>query len=70
MSEFEHKGYTLSQTYYNNHYMIFDKDGRMIMHVPYDKPITTQEKAAELIEHCIMLREQLENVIDDLDDTE
>lgn len=70
MSEFEHKGYTLSQVYYNNHYMIFDSNGCMVMHVPYDRPITTQEKAAELIEHYIMLAEKLEDIADDLEESD
>ena len=69
MSEFEHKGYTLSQVYYNQHYMIFDKNGRMVMHVPYDRPIT-EEKARELIEHYILLAEKLEDIAEDLKDEE
>lgn len=67
MTLYEHKGYTLTQADYNNHYMIFDSDGHMVMHVPYDKPIT-KEKTVEFIEHYITLNEQLENVIDDLQD--
>lgn len=43
-----HKGYTLSQTDYNYHYMIFSSNGHMVMHVPYDKPLT-QEEAREFI---------------------
>lgn len=69
MWEFEHKGYTLSQVYYNKHYMIFDKNGCMVMHVPYDRPIT-EEKARELIEHYILLAEKLEDIADDLEDEE
>ena len=69
MFEFEHKGYTLSQVYYNKHYMIFDNNGRMVMHVLYDRQITN-EKAIELIEHYILLAEKLEDIADDLEDEE
>lgn len=51
--KFIHKGYALVQTDYNCHYMIFAEDGRMVMHVPYNKPVT-EEKAKEFIEGCIM----------------
>ena len=47
---FTHKGYTLTQTTYNYHYMIFDKSGHMVMHCPYSKPIT-EDKAKKFIEH-------------------
>lgn len=49
----KYKGYTLSQAEYNYHFMIFAEDGRMVMHVPYNKPVT-EEKAKEFIEGCIM----------------
>lgn len=52
--KFTHKGYTLSQTDYNYHYTIFDSDWHMVMHVPYDKPMT-EEKARKFIEHYIFL---------------
>lgn len=52
--KFTHKGYTLLQTDYNYHYMIFSDDGHMVMHVPYDKPLI-EEKAREFIEHYITL---------------
>ena len=51
--KFTHKGYTLTQTDYNNHFMIAS-DGHMVMHVPHDKPLT-EEKAREFIEHYIFL---------------
>lgn len=54
MNTFKHKGYTLSQTDYNYHYMIFDENGNMVCHVPYDKPVT-EEKAVEFIEHYILI---------------
>lgn len=63
--QFKHKGYTLSQTEYNYHYMIFAEDGHMVMHVPYDKPVT-EEKARELIEHYIFLAGKLDEVGDKL----
>lgn len=62
--KFQHKGFTLSQTDYNYHYMIFTEDGHMVMHVPYDKPIT-EEKAKEFIEHYIFLAGKLDKVADD-----
>ena len=44
---FSYKGYTLVQSGFNNHYMIFDKDGHARMHVQCTKRLTDQEK----IEH-------------------
>lgn len=52
--KFTHKGYTLTQADCNHHFMIFASDGHMVMHVPYDKPLT-EEKAREFIEHYITL---------------
>lgn len=52
--KFIHKGYTLTQTDYNYHCMIFDEDGYMIRHVSHDKPLT-EEKAMGLIERYIFL---------------
>lgn len=52
--KFKHKGYTLSQTNYNYHYMIFAEDGHMVMHVPYNKPVA-EEEAKKFIEHSIYL---------------
>lgn len=49
--KFTYKGYTLTQTDYNYHYMIFDSDGRMVMHVSYGGKLMTEEKAKKLIEH-------------------
>lgn len=61
-----HKGYTLAQeAECNHHYMIFAEDGHMVMHVPYDKPVT-KEKAKEFIEHYISLAEKLDEVGDKL----
>lgn len=67
MNTYKHKGYTLSQTDYNYHYMIFDEGGNMVCHVPYDKPIT-EEKAVEFIEHYILISGQIENFLDELGD--
>ena len=66
MAEYTHKGYTLSQADYNNHYVIFGSNGDLRMHVPYKYPITTQEKAVELIEHYIRIAEKLDSCIDEL----
>lgn len=63
--KFNHKGYTLTQTDYNYHCTIFNSDGHMVMHVPYDKPLT-EEKAREFIEHYIFLAGKLDEVGDDL----
>lgn len=65
MQKFTHKGYTLKQTDYNYHYMIFDSDGDMVMHVPYDKPLT-EEKAKEFIDGYIFLAGKLDEVGDKL----
>lgn len=59
--KFKHKGYTLSQADYNYHYMIFSNDGHMVMHVPYDKPLT-EGKAREFIEHYITFAGTLDEV--------
>lgn len=63
--KFTHKGYTLTQTDYNCHFMIFTSDGRMVMHAPYDKPLT-EEKAWECIEHYLLLTGKLNKVRDSL----
>lgn len=63
--KFTHKGYTLEQTSYNNHFVIFNESGYRVMHVPYDKPLT-EEKAQELIEHYLFLAGTLDKVGDKL----
>lgn len=63
--KFTHKGYTLTQTDRNYHYMIFDSDGYMVMHVPYGKPLT-EEKAREFIEYYIFLSGKLDEVAEEL----
>lgn len=63
--KFTHKGYTLTQTDYNHHFMIFASDGHMVMHVPYDNPLT-EEKAREFIEYYILLSGKSDEVGDDL----
>lgn len=63
--KFTHKGYTLTQADYNYHYMIFASDGHMVMHVPYDKPLT-EEKAREFIDGYIFLAGKLDEVGDKL----
>ncbi len=63
--KFTHKGYTLTQTDYNYHYMIFASDGHMVMRVPYDKPLT-EEKAREFIEHYLLLSGKLDEIGDSL----
>lgn len=63
--KFTHKGYTLTQTDYNCHFMIFASDGHMVMHVPYDKPLT-EERAREFIEHYIFLYGKSYKVVDEL----
>lgn len=63
--KFIHKGYTLTQTDYNHHFTIFASDGHMVMHVPYDKPLT-EEKAREFIDGYIFLARNLDEVGDNL----
>lgn len=63
--KFTHKGYTLTQTDYNHHFMIFSSDGHIVMHVPYDRTLT-EEKAREFIEHYIFLVGKLDEVGDKL----
>lgn len=65
--KFTHKGYTLVQEALNvnYHYMIFAEDGHMVMHVPYDKPVT-EEKAKQFIEGYISLAQKLDEVGDKL----
>ena len=64
--QFEHNGYTLVQrAEFNYHYMIFSPDGRMVMHVPYDKPVT-EEKARRFIDGYILLAAKLDKVGDKL----
>lgn len=65
--KFTHKGYTLAQEAIpvNYHYMIFNEDGHMVMHVPYDKPMT-DEKAKEAIEFYISFTKMPESVIDEM----
>lgn len=63
---FKHKGYTLQQgAEVNYHYMIFAPDGHMVMHVPYNKPVT-EEKAKEFIEGYLLLAEKFDDIYDDL----
>lgn len=50
---FEHKGYVLKQSGYNNHYMIF-KDGKMICHAQCTEKLD-QKEAEELIDFYIDL---------------
>ena len=47
----EHRGYTLQQSGYNNHYMII-KDNKMVCHAQYDKKLTEQD-AKERIEEAL-----------------
>ena len=63
---FKHKGYTLQQgAKINYHYMIFAPDGHMVMHVPYNKPVTV-EKAKEFIDEYLSLAEKFDEIADDL----
>lgn len=63
--KFTHKGYSLTQTDCNYHYMIFNSEGHMVMHVPYDKPLT-EEKAKKFIDGYIFLVGKLDEVGDKL----
>ena len=48
MATFEHKGYVLQQSDYNNHFMIF-KDDKMVYHAQYDKKLTEDEAKEEML---------------------
>lgn len=54
-----HKGYTLVQSEYSNHYAIFeDKTSRFVMHSQYNERLT-EETAKEHIENFIKFREMV-----------
>lgn len=53
MATFEHRGYILQQSSYNNHYMII-KDNKMVCHAQYDKNLT-EDEAREKIDFFIDL---------------
>lgn len=52
----EYKGYKLKQTFYNYHYMIFDKNDELVLHASYRKPLN-EETAKEIIDNYIILLE-------------
>ena len=54
----EHKGYTLQQSGYNNHFMII-KDNKIVCHAQYNKKLTEQE-AKEKIDLFLKLAEVIE----------
>lgn len=49
--------------------MIFAEDEHMVMHVPYNKPVT-EEKAKDFIKGYILLAGKLDDITDDLEDDE
>lgn len=53
MATFEHKGYVLQQSDYNNHYMIF-KDGQWVCHCQCTEKLN-KKKAEENIDFFIDL---------------
>lgn len=57
----EHKGYTLVQTEYNWHFMIYETEtGRMVMHAQGTRPLTDEE-AKRSIEEMLKFREEIGN---------
>ena len=50
----KHKGYVIQQTDYNNHYMIFDEKGNMILHSSHNKALD-ENGLKRLIENFIEL---------------
>lgn len=68
--QYQHKGYTLRQmANCNYHFMIFAEDGHMVMHVPYNKPLT-EEKAKEFIEWYFLISGKLNDIADVFEDDE
>ena len=59
---FEHKGYVLKQSGFNNHYMIF-KDGKMIVHCQCTEKLD-QKKAEQSIDTFIQLMNKEFKIID------
>lgn len=57
MRRVTHRGYTAVQSPRNNHVMI-GKDGKMVYHSQYDKPLT-EEGLRKAIDDFIQLRERL-----------
>ena len=52
--EYEHNGYILQQSSYNNHYMIFEAEsGKLVLHVSCESKLT-EEEAKERIDLYIL----------------
>ena len=54
----KHKGYTIQQTDYNNHYMIFNDNGEMVMHCSCTKKLN-EDGLKEAIESFIRLSDSI-----------
>jgi hypothetical protein len=63
MNRYTYKNYTLEQSNYNNHYMIFDKEGNMICHCSCTKILTDEEKK-EAIRNHLKIRETFKSKFD------
>jgi len=67
----EYKGYTVTQSSYNNHVMI-SKDGQMVSHINCSEK-KSEEELKEMTDFILELREEAKNVYlnddgsDDLD---
>ncbi|HHX68979.1 MAG TPA: hypothetical protein GX708_13130 [Gallicola sp.] len=62
MNRYTYKDYSLEQSSYNNHYMIFNKTGNMVFHCSCTKELTDEEKE-KAIQNYLELRETIENKI-------
>lgn len=69
---FEYKGYTLvQQLKYNFHYMIFDSNGKYVLHASCTKKIKSQKEAESYIQHYLDCCERLSSkILEDKDDEE
>lgn len=56
--EFKHKGYTLHQSEENNHYMVFDSNGKFVLHAQCTKPLSELD-AVRAIEDLITLSKEV-----------
>lgn len=55
MKKVEHKGYTVVQSPRNHHIMI-GKDGRMVYHAHFDRPLT-EDELKQRVENYLAMKE-------------
>lgn len=44
----EYKGYKLTQSYYNHHYLIFDNNDELVIHAQCTEPLTENEAKQQI----------------------